>query len=56
MKNDLISDSLDKIKQKYECPIYYDGKCWIDNEVKYYQFLWIDKDMDLDTKFEKLKK
>ena len=56
MKKDIIDDNLDKIKQKYESTVYYNGRCWIDNEIKYYQFLWLLKEMDLDTKFEKLKK
>ena len=56
MKKDIIDDNLDKIKQKYESTVYYNGRCRIDNEIKYYQFLWLLKEMDLDTKFEKLKK
>jgi hypothetical protein len=55
MKNDLICDNLDKIKEKYSCS-FFDGICWVSNEVNYSEIKWLVKDMDLDTKFEKLKK
>jgi hypothetical protein len=55
MKNDLICDDLDKIKEKYSCS-FLDGICWVSNELNYSQFKWLVKDMDLDTKFEILKK
>ena len=55
MKNDLICDNFDKIKEKYSCS-FLDGICWVSNEVNYCEIKWLVKDMDLDTKFEKLKK
>ena len=55
MKNDLICDNLDKIKEKYSCS-FFDGICWVSNEVNYSEIKWLVKDMDLDTKFEILKK
>ena len=55
MKNDLICDNFDKIKEKYSCS-FFDGICWVSNEVNYSEIKWLVKDMDLDTKFEKLKK
>ena len=34
MKNELICDDIDKIKEKYSCS-FFDGICWVENELNY---------------------
>lgn len=55
MKNELICDDIDKIKEKYSCS-FFDGICWVENELNYSRFKYLANDLKLDEKIEAKKK